>query len=269
MFCLHVRGAIDTIAHNSLVCSIYLSSLQNTTNVALQSYDIVSVASSNEKLFHACCSHESVDIVVIEAARKLPFYLKKPQTKSVETVILERGERHTPAAMQQRVCTSMICLLTSLLLSTPCPLSLAIERGIHFEFSFVSSLRDASSRRYLFSNLLSLLRLTRGRNLILSSGASTAMELRGPWDVINLAVLAGVDPPAAKQSIAAHGRSVLLHAEARKTMKCVLREVKLDEPTAAASSSSASSSQHHPKPLHKDEDTKHKDKRAKFNNNKQ
>jgi len=47
---------------------------------------------------------------------------------------------------------------------------------------------DASSRRYLFANVLAFLRLTRGRNLVLSSAASKEMELRAPWDVINLSV---------------------------------------------------------------------------------
>jgi len=54
----------------------------SVSNAALQSYDVVSVSSANEKLFHACCSHESVDIVTIEGAHKMPFYLKKPAIKS-------------------------------------------------------------------------------------------------------------------------------------------------------------------------------------------
>jgi ribonuclease P/MRP protein subunit RPP1 len=116
---------------------------------------------------------------------------------------------------------------------------LAIERGIHFEFTYGSAIRDASSRRYLFSNVLSLLRLTRGRNLVLSSalGASRGgggagneqlLDLRAPWDVINLAVMLGIEASVAKATVSAHARAVLLHAEARKTIKCVLREVKLD-----------------------------------------
>jgi len=116
--------------------------------------------------------------------------------------------------------------------------SLAIERGIHFEFTYGSAIRDASSRRYLFSNVLSLLRLTRGRNLVLSSalgasrgggsGGEQLLDLRAPWDVINLAVMLGIEASVAKATVSAHARAVLLHAEARKTIKCVLREVKLD-----------------------------------------
>jgi len=84
-------------------------------------------------------------MIVLEGARKLPFFLRKPA------------------------------------------LNLALERGMHFEFSYAPAIRDAgAARRYLFANVLALLRLTRGRNLVLSSAAAREIELRAPWDVINL-----------------------------------------------------------------------------------
>lgn len=180
------------------------------------------------------------------------------------------------------------------------PPSLALERGIHFEFSYAPAIRDATSRRYLFSNVLALIRLTRGRNLVLSSAATKEMELRAPWDTINLsetgrdktaarternrrgavvyssslittccfmprlpfvsfsAVLCGIDAATSKASISAHARSVLLHAEARKTLKCVLREV----PTTATAAAS-----NHPRPATANDDTKHRDKKAKTSPN--
>jgi hypothetical protein len=116
-----------------------------------------------------------------------------------------------------------------------------------------------------------MLRLSRGRNLVLTSAAAKEMELRAPWDVINLGVLCGIDPALAKASITSHARAVLLHAEARKTMKCVLREVKLDtSPTvgggaAATKGGGATLAATHPKPNQTDEETQHKDKRAKLN----
>ena len=188
----------------------------NPANATLQSYDVVSVFTSQEKLFHSCCSHESVDIVVVEASRKMPFYLKKPA------------------------------------------INLALERGIHFEFAYAPAIRDAASRRYLFANVLSFLRLTRGRNLILSSAATREMEMRAPWDVINLGVMCGVDAATSKASISAYARSVLLHAEARKTIKCVLKEVKPPAETTAAAAGG------HAKPTIADADQP-KGKKGKFN----
>jgi hypothetical protein len=76
---LHSFGQ-KTRLHMIIEDAAQLHSL-NPTNPVLHSYDLVSVSATNEKFFHSCCSHESVDIVVIEAARKLPFYLKKPSIK--------------------------------------------------------------------------------------------------------------------------------------------------------------------------------------------
>ena len=45
---------------------------------------------------------------------------------------------------------------------------------------------DAAARRHLISNAQQLLRLTRGRHVVLSSGARHPMELRGPDDAVNL-----------------------------------------------------------------------------------
>jgi hypothetical protein len=83
------------------------------------------------------------------------------------------------------------------------------------------------------------------------------MEMRAPWDVINLGVMCGVDAATSKASISAHARSVLLHAEARKTIKCVLKEVKAPVETTATAGG-------HAKPTIADADQP-KGKKGKFN----
>ena len=45
---------------------------------------------------------------------------------------------------------------------------------------------DQNARRHLITNAAALVRITKGKNIILSSDAKNAMELRGPYDVINL-----------------------------------------------------------------------------------
>lgn len=45
---------------------------------------------------------------------------------------------------------------------------------------------DSASRRQLISNAQSLVRVTRGKNIIITSEAQRAMELRGPYDIVNL-----------------------------------------------------------------------------------
>lgn len=46
--------------------------------------------------------------------------------------------------------------------------------------------QDNNERRHLMSNALHLIRTTKGRNLIITSEARKAMEIRGPYDVVNL-----------------------------------------------------------------------------------
>jgi ribonuclease P/MRP protein subunit RPP1 len=45
---------------------------------------------------------------------------------------------------------------------------------------------DAAARRNVIANALAVVRVTKGRNLLLSSGATKALELRGPYDAANL-----------------------------------------------------------------------------------
>ncbi|CAG8478965.1 9878_t:CDS:2 [Paraglomus occultum] len=69
---------------------------------------------------------------------------------------------------------------------------LAIDRGIYFEISYAPAIRRimySGSRRQLISNAQNLVRITRGRNIIITSDAQRAMEHRGPYDIINLGTI--------------------------------------------------------------------------------
>eukprot|EP00742_Colponemidia_sp_Colp-10_P003196 GILJ01003405.1.p2 GENE.GILJ01003405.1~~GILJ01003405.1.p2 ORF type:complete len:200 (+),score=31.38 GILJ01003405.1:1876-2475(+) len=101
------------------------------------------------------------------------------------------------------------------------PVGQALERGIYFEITYSSALRDVSSRRYLISNTLALLRMTGGKNVILASAARDAMDLRGPYDVINLGSLFGLNPAQSRAAICENARSVAIHGETRSTFKAV------------------------------------------------
>ena len=74
----------------------------------------------------------------------------------------------------------------------PQHLQAAVQRGVHLEVLYAAALRDPMSRRHLFSNAQALTRLLRGRGIVLSSGARVAMELRGPYDVINIGTTFGL-----------------------------------------------------------------------------
>jgi ribonuclease P/MRP protein subunit RPP1 len=98
----------------------------------------------------------------------------------------------------------------------------AIARGIHFEISIGSALKDPNIRRHMLSNALHLVRVTKGRNIIITSEAQRAIDLRAPYDLINLGVLFGLNQAEAKLCIAKHCNSMLLHGATRKTAKGVI-----------------------------------------------
>ena len=60
------------------------------------------------------------------------------------------------------------------------------------QISYAPALREETARRNFFANALALTRATRGKGIIISSGARSAFELRGPYDVINMATLFGL-----------------------------------------------------------------------------
>ncbi|KAG0028098.1 hypothetical protein BGZ81_005007 [Podila clonocystis] len=93
---------------------------------------------------------------------------------------------------------------------------LAVERGIYFELCYSAAIRDATARRNLISNAQSLIRVTRGKNIILSSQAMKAMELRGPYDIVNFGTLLGLNQAVAKDCLSSHCRAVAVHAETRR-----------------------------------------------------
>ncbi|XP_037133260.1 ribonuclease P protein subunit p30 isoform X2 [Syngnathus acus] len=92
------------------------------------------------------------------------------------------------------------------------PVNVAVERGVAFEVSYAAAIRDATMRRYTIANAVNLAQACRGKLL----------ELRGPYDIINLCSLLGLSDDDAKRSVSCICRSLLLHAETRKTASGVV-----------------------------------------------
>ncbi|KAG7534889.1 RNase P subunit p30 [Arabidopsis thaliana x Arabidopsis arenosa] len=85
----------------------------------------------------------------------------------------------------------------------------AIQRGIYFEIKYSDLLMDAQTRRQVISNAKLLVDWTRGKNLIISSGAPSVTELRGPNDVINLMCLLGLSTERARAAISKNCRNMI------------------------------------------------------------
>jgi ribonuclease P/MRP protein subunit RPP1 len=109
----------------------------------------------------------------------------------------------------------------------------AIARGIYFEIQYSPLFSSPSTRKNWLSNTAALVRASQGKNLIISSGAESAIHMRSPADIANLSILFGLNPQLAKDSMSKHYSSALLHAETRKTYRGSIKR-KLDMTTQSS-----------------------------------
>lgn len=177
-------------------------SMLASRNPILLGYDLVAACPGNEKLFHTCLEDANIDIISLDFAQRIPFPFRNKT------------------------------------------ISLGIQNGIQFEIQYsaalkgtsilqaftneYSSLLDQSARRNMITNALNLVRATKGRNIILTSAAQKALDLRGPYDITNLydililelkcrsyehsATLFALQPAMAKDCVTKNCRSALKHA---------------------------------------------------------
>uniref|UniRef100_K3X2D8 Uncharacterized protein n=1 Tax=Globisporangium ultimum (strain ATCC 200006 / CBS 805.95 / DAOM BR144) TaxID=431595 RepID=K3X2D8_GLOUD len=100
----------------------------------------------------------------------------------------------------------------------------AIKRSIYFEITYTPCLGDSAGRRYFFSNASNLVRLTGGKHLLLSSGATRDILLRSPYDVINVGILVGLTYGQALDAISTSCLDVIAHADKRRGKVDVVAE---------------------------------------------
>jgi len=93
-----------------------------------------------------------------------------------------------------------------------------LAAGVVFELPYAPSVRDAGCRRHSAANAAALLRLTRGRGVVLTSQARAPLELRGAREAAAVAGSWGMTRAQARAALALGGagvRAALAHAEAR------------------------------------------------------
>ena len=139
---------------------------------------------------------------------------------SYDLVAINPGDAETLRAVTSSGLADVISLdLTSGRLPFPLRSELVasvLASGAVFEVDYSPAIRDASLRRFFGANLASLLRLTRGKGILLSSGAKTALELRNPHDAAAIAsALGGLSPDRALLAMGKTVAHVLSRAEMR------------------------------------------------------
>ncbi|KAH8682364.1 RNase P subunit p30 [Xylariales sp. PMI_506] len=99
----------------------------------------------------------------------------------------------------------------------PTPCMTAVKRGVRFEVCYSQFLAaDSRGRANFIGNLMSLIRCTKGRGLVISSEAKGAMGLRGPEDVMNLLSVYGLPNEKGKEGLGVNPRGVVVNEGIRR-----------------------------------------------------
>ena len=140
----------------------------------------------------------------------------------------------------QLCCGSLDCDIISIDFSQRLPfilkfktVSSAVQRGVRFEICYSPGIVDGTdARRNVISGATSLIRATRGRGIIISSEAKTALGLRAPYDVMNLLQVWGLGQERGKEAVCEEANRVVGLAQLRReTYRGVVRIVESGGPS--------------------------------------
>ncbi|KAK0668261.1 putative ribonuclease P protein subunit 3 [Cercophora samala] len=99
----------------------------------------------------------------------------------------------------------------------------AVTRGSRFEVCYSQAIQLSSSnpesaraRSTFIGNVQSLVRATKGRGIVISSEAKSALGLRGPADVVNLMAVWGLGPEKGFEGLGTGARAVVVNEGVRR-----------------------------------------------------
>lgn len=150
------------------------SQVHQLSSEAVQTFDVLAVQPTTEKLYQQACRSLEIDIISLDMSRRLPFHLKFPTVHA------------------------------------------AVERGVHFEIIYSTAFGGTTERTQLLAIAMDMVVFTKGKNIIVSSGAEHELDFRGPYDIVNLGLLFRFKEEQSKAAITKNCRAVLFHAQARK-----------------------------------------------------
>ncbi|KAE9989895.1 hypothetical protein EG327_002127 [Venturia inaequalis] len=134
--------------------------------------------------------------------------------------------RPTDEKTLQHACGSLDCDIISLDLTIRYPFhfkykmfSQAIERGVRIELCYGPGIAafDSTSRQRVIENATALIKITRGRGLIISSDAANVLSCRGPADIVNLAAIWGLGQERGMEAVTKEARSCAVAARIKRT----------------------------------------------------
>ncbi|XP_064471382.1 ribonuclease P protein subunit p30-like [Ornithodoros turicata] len=95
-------------------------------------------------------------------------------------------------------------------------LGTAVSRGLFFEIQYAHCINDQSARQQVIANCCSLMQVTKGKGIVISSGSMQPYHLRSPADAANLGFLFGLTESTARDATYGNCKSVILHAQTRR-----------------------------------------------------
>ncbi|KAJ2490681.1 RNA-binding RNA processing protein rpp1 [Coemansia sp. RSA 2050] len=108
-----------------------------------------------------------------------------------------------------------------------------LAMGLTLEISYQPALTDSATRQQWVSNAASIVRVTRGRGLIWTSGARQAFDLRSPYDISVLGEVLQLNSDLSKRALSSGSRTALVHAFTRTgTLRAVISSVETSLPAA-------------------------------------
>ncbi|KAF5849712.1 hypothetical protein GGP41_005194 [Bipolaris sorokiniana] len=159
-------------------CNIFLTDSASNFRIPQlqQHYDLVAARPTDERTLQQACQSLDVDIISLDLTTRFETHFKFPM------------------------------------------LGTAIARGIKIEICYSQGIlsNDPAAKRNVISNAVQLIRVTRGRGLIFSSEANTALGIRAPSDIINLASVWGLGTEKGKDGLTKEPRSVVEFAHLKR-----------------------------------------------------
>jgi ribonuclease P/MRP protein subunit RPP1 len=143
-------------------------------------YDLLAVRPASERALQQACQTLDAALISLDLTQRFPFHFRRP---------LLRG---------------------------------AIARGVRVELCYAPGIAaaaaaDAMARRNVISNATQLIRATRGRGIVISSEARAAAQLRGPFDLVNLAAVWGLSSEQGREAVEREARAVVVMCDMKRT----------------------------------------------------
>lgn len=132
-------------------------------------------------------------------------------------------------AVFQHACTSKLVDMISFDSSCPQPFrinrrlyNIAVNQSVYFEVPYAPCIYSSKSRSYVIYAAHRYHATGKSKNIVVTSAADNIFQLRGPYDVVALGNLFGLNGEQSKSSITHNCKSLLLRAEGRRLGRVVM-----------------------------------------------